>query len=100
MNPHGPSIFDIMILVLPIFGIYFFLIIRPQQKQEKKRKAMLSTLSKGDKVLTAGGLIGTVSEVMGEEFKLEIAQNVKVKMTRSSIVSLLNEPEVTKKPSA
>jgi len=70
--------------------IFYFLLIKPQQKQLKERQKMLSNLKVGDKVLTAGGIIGTISSLNNDQIEVEIAKNVKVTMLRSSITSVLN----------
>jgi preprotein translocase subunit YajC len=75
-----------------IMGIFYFLLIRPQQKQASERKNMLAALKPGDKVLTNGGLIGLIDAVAGDELQMEIAKNVKVTVVRSGVAGLLSEP--------
>ncbi len=73
---------------LPIVAIglvFYFLVIAPANKQRKKTQEMLSALQKGDRVLTTGGIYGTVQGVEGEVVYLKIAENVKVKVARSAI---------------
>jgi preprotein translocase subunit YajC len=70
--------------------IFYFLLIKPQQKQLKERQKMLSNLKVGDKVLTAGGIIGTISSLDNDKIEVEIAKNVKVTMLKSSVTSVLN----------
>jgi len=73
---------------LPIIAIglvFYFLVIGPANKQRKKQQEMLSTLKKGDKVLTSGGIYGTIQGVEGDAVYLKIADNVKVKVARSAI---------------
>jgi preprotein translocase subunit YajC len=70
--------------------IFYFLLIKPQQKQLKERQKMLSNLKVGDKVLTAGGIIGTISSLNNDQIEVEIAKNVKVTMLKSSVTSVLN----------
>ncbi len=67
------------------FGIFYFLLIRPQQKQQKARQEMLSNLQKGDKVVTIGGMYGTIKEITDEEITLKISDNVQIKMARYGI---------------
>lgn len=74
-----------------IFVIFYFLIVRPQQKQAKKRQAMIKNLQKGDEVITVGGLHGRVVGTTDTILTVEIADNVKVKMERSGIQSLKGE---------
>lgn len=72
-----------------IMVIFYFLLIRPQQKQMKERKAMLETLKTGDKVLTNGGLMGVITGITADELEVEIARNVKVTIVRSAIAGLV-----------
>jgi len=90
MNSNNPSfIMQIMPFLLMIL-IFYFLLIKPQQKQLKERQKMLSNLKVGDKVLTAGGIIGTISSLNNDQIEVEIAKNVKVTMLKSSVTSVLN----------
>ena len=78
---------------LPIIAIglvFYFLVIAPANKQRKKQAQMLSALKKGDRVLTTGGIYGTVQGVEPEAVYLKIAENVKVKVARSAISSLVS----------
>lgn len=79
--------------VIAIFLIFYFLVIRPQQKQMKEHKAMLDALKKGDRILTAGGLYGVVLSLRGPDIEVKIAENVRVLMTRASITKLANPAE-------
>lgn len=75
----------------PIIGIglvFYFLVIAPANKQRKQTQAMLSSLKKGDRVITTGGIYGTVQGVEPDAVYLKIAENVKVKVTRSAISGL------------
>jgi len=73
---------------LPIFLILYFLLIRPQQQRQKKMKQMLGELKKGDKVITNGGIIGTIVGLDDNKAVLKIAENVKVEFQKSAIVSI------------
>ncbi len=75
-----------------IMGIFYFLLIRPQQKQANERKNMLAALKPGDKVLTNGGIVGVVTAAEGEELQVEVAKSVKLTVVRSGIAGLMNEP--------
>ena len=70
--------------VIMIF-IFYFLVIRPQRKQEQERQDMLSKLKKGDSVITSGGLIGKIDSVSDAEIKVEIADRVKVRVAREDV---------------
>ena len=81
-----------------IFVIFYFFLIRPQQKKAKEHKIMVANLKRGDKVVTSGGIVGTVERVMeNDKAEIEISENVKVEIIRSTgIQGLLNTPEPKK----
>lgn len=82
----------------PIVGIglvFYFLVIAPANKQRKKTQEMLSSLKKGDRVTTTGGIYGTIQGVEPDAVYLRIAENVKVKVARSAISGVLNEESET-----
>ena len=74
--------------IAAIFLVFYFLVIAPANKQRKKTAEMLSTLKKGDRVLTSGGIYGTIQSVEAEVVYLKIAENVKVKVARSAITGI------------
>ncbi len=86
-----------MVAVLAItVGIFYFMIIRPQQKKQKETEAMLAAVRKGDRVLTAGGVFGTVIGRKGEKDEvvvLKVADDVKMEFSKSSIVQVLERGE-------
>ncbi len=81
-----------------IFVIFYFFLIRPQQKKVKEHKAMVQALKRGDKVITSGGITGTVERIIdNDKVEVIIAENVKVEIIRSTgIQGLLNSTEVKK----
>ena len=80
-----------LLMMLPVF--YFFLI-RPQQQRAKQQKQMLEALRRGDKVVTSGGIIGTIAKVISDtEVAVDIAENVRVRVMRSTISQVLAKPE-------
>ena len=81
-----------------IFVIFYFFLIRPQQKKVKEHKLMVQNLKRGDKVITSGGIIATVERVMeNDRAEIEIAENVKVEIVRSTgVQGLANIPEPKK----
>lgn len=81
---QGNWLSTLMPLVV-IFAIFYFLMIRPQQKQQKKHREMLGALKKGDKVVTRGGIMGTVYGIAENIVTLEVAENVRVKITRDAV---------------
>lgn len=74
-----------------IFGVFYFLLIRPQQTRAKEMKAMLAALRRGDRVVTAGGILGTVQRVKegSDEIEVDIAPNVRVTVIRDTITTVL-----------
>ncbi len=82
------SLVSTLVPLVVIFAIFYFLMIRPQQKQQKKHREMLGALKRGDKVLTRGGIMGTVTEIENTVVTLEIAKNVLVQFTRDSIAGV------------
>ena len=77
-----------------IFVVFYFLLIRPQQKKQQEHRTMLEGLRRGDRVVTGGGIVGTVNKVVGaEEVEVDIAQGVRVKVLRSTISSVLAKPD-------
>ena len=81
-----------------IFVIFYFFLIRPQQKKVKEHKAMVESLKRGDKVVTSGGITGTISRVIdNDKVEVEIADNVTVEIIRGTgIQSLMNSQEIKK----
>ena len=80
-----------------IFVIFYFFLIRPQQKRIKDHKIMVAALKRGDKVVTSGGIVGTVEKILGDDkVDLLIAENVTVQVVQSTIQSLLSKPDTKK----
>lgn len=77
-----------------IFVVFYFLLIRPQQTKQKQHRTMLDALRRGDRVVTGGGILATVSRIVNsEEVEVDIAPNVRVRVLRSTITSVLAKPE-------
>jgi len=94
MGSQGITQFIPLIL---IFVIFYFFLIRPQQKRVKDHKAMVDTLKRGDEVITSGGIIGTVDRVLEDDrIEVLISENVKVQIIRSTITSQLKKEEIKK----
>ena len=74
--------------------IFYFILIRPQQRREKERRALLSAVKSGDKVLFGGGLIGVVTNVADKTFTIKVADKVKVDVVRSAVTQVLDKGEV------
>jgi preprotein translocase subunit YajC len=83
-----------LIPLVLLFGIFYFLIIRPQQQRMKAHQAMVSAVKRGDTVVTAGGLIGKVSKVKDDgELLVEIADNVQVRVLKSTLTEVRSKGE-------
>lgn len=87
-EPSAAAGFAQLTPILLIMVVFYFLLIRPQQKKLKEHKAMVEGMKKGDKIVTAGGIIGTVIEVSDEEVKVEIAEGTRVRIKRDTIVNM------------
>lgn len=79
-----------------IFVVFYFLLIRPQQKRAKDHRDMLGNLRRGDRVVTGGGIVGSVQKVADDELTIEIAENVRVKVIRSTVTTVLARTEPAK----
>tara|TARA_B100000029_G_scaffold406438_1_gene407063 strand:- start:2880 stop:3164 length:285 start_codon:yes stop_codon:yes gene_type:complete len=80
-----------------IFVIFYFFLIRPQQKKIKEHKAMVGSLKRGDEVVTSGGIVGKIERVLGDDkVDLIISENVTVQVVQSTIQSLLKKSDVKK----
>ena len=77
-----------------IFVVFYFLLIRPQQKKVKQHKEMITAVRRGDRVITSGGIVGTVTKVIDEQFvQLEIAEGTRVRLVRGTITEVLAKAE-------
>ena len=80
-----------------IFVIFYFFLIRPQQKKVKEHKQMVAALKRGDEVITSGGIVGKVEKIIGDDkIDVSISENVTVEVVQSTISSLLNKPNTKK----
>ena len=80
-----------------IFVIFYFFLIRPQQKKIKEHKAMVAALKRGDNVITSGGIVGTIEKVLSDDkVEISISENVTIKVVKSTIQSLLNKSDTKK----
>ena len=78
-----------MMLIVIMFGVLYFLMIRPQMKRAKEHKTMIEALQKGDEVISGGGILGRVSKLNENYVTLEVAQNVEMTLQRSAIQVVL-----------
>ena len=81
----GGGMGSMLLMIGVLFVIMYFFMIRPQQKKQKQLREMRNTLQKGDKVITAGGIYGTINEIKDQYVLLEIDNNVKIRVDRSTI---------------
>ena len=88
-GPAGTFVF-----IVPMIVLFYFLMIRPQQQQMKKHKAMIEAVKRGDTVTLSNGMIGKVTRVENEEAMVEIAQGVNVRVVRSMIADVRNRTAI------
>ncbi len=89
MQPQGNPLLSLAPIVA-IFVIFYFLLIRPQQKQQKAHEKMLEALKKGDKILTSGGFYGTIVGIKGTDLEVRFAENVKLTIAKSAVAKLIS----------
>jgi preprotein translocase subunit YajC len=86
-----------LVMFALIIGIFYFLILRPQQKRQKDRQKLLDAIKKGDKIITSGGLHGTVAGVDDKTLLVQVADNVKLKFDRAAVSMIVKEGEPEQK---
>ncbi len=91
--PAGMASLAQFVPLILIFVVFYFLLIRPQQKKAKEHQNYLANLKKGDKVITGGGIYGQIAGITDNVVTLEIAENVRIKVTRSAIGGSASEAE-------
>jgi preprotein translocase subunit YajC len=89
----GGGLFEAIIPLVLIFAVFYFLLIRPQQKKVKVHREMLGNIRRGDRVVTGGGIYGTVTKVNENEVIVQIAEAVKVRVARGTIAEVLSKTE-------
>lgn len=87
--PAAGGGYESLILILLMFAVLYFLMIRPQMKRAKEHKSLIEALQKGDEVITAGGLLGRISKVSDNYVTLQVADNVEVQVQRPSVQLVL-----------
>jgi preprotein translocase subunit YajC len=93
----GGDPFMTFLPIILIFVVFYFLLIRPQQKKVKQHRQMVSALRRGDKIVTAGGMIGTVTKIVNDnEAQVELAEGVRVRVVRHTISEVLGNSEAPK----
>ena len=84
----GPGMGDFLFIII-LFAVFYFLLIRPQQKRAKEHRNMVEALAKGDEVVTQGGVLGKIREVGDAFITLEIAEGTEIKVQRSAVGALM-----------
>ena len=90
---RGPSLFGAMIPFILVFAIFYLLIIRPSRTKQKKHQEMVEQLKPGNKVLTSGGIYGTVMGVQKDRIELKVASNVKIDISKNAVAAILTPPK-------
>lgn len=100
VGEESSGIISLLPLVL-IFVVFYFLLIRPQQKKMKAHRALVDAVKRGDRIVTGGGMMGTVTKVTNDnELQVEIAEGVKVKIVRGTIQEVISKTEPADKGGA
>ena len=89
LQAAGGGSAQFLIMMVLIFGVMYFLMIRPQQKKQKEQREMISALTVGDEELTSGGIVGKITKVSDNFLTLQIAEGTEILIQRASIVSML-----------
>ncbi len=95
----GAGGIEFLVWMVFLFGLMYFLLIRPQKKQQKKHQDMISSLKKGDRVLTTGGILGTIKAISDPIIYLDVADGVTIKIRKEHIGGLQTEAKVDEKDS-
>tara|TARA_B100000214_G_C23431451_1_gene385029 strand:- start:15 stop:317 length:303 start_codon:yes stop_codon:yes gene_type:complete len=90
-SAQQPSMLASFVPLILIFLIFYFLLIRPQQKRQKEHKLLLDAIQRGDEILTSGGIVGKVTKVDGEKLSVDISSNVNVIVIRSTVADVLKK---------
>ncbi|MBI3297510.1 MAG: preprotein translocase subunit YajC [Elusimicrobia bacterium] len=94
MNGAQPNPLAGFVPLIAMVAIFYFLVIRPQQKQQKAHEAMLAALKKGDRIVTSGGLYAVIVDLRGPDLDVKLGDSLKVRITRASVAKLANGPEL------
>ena len=90
----GGDMFGAFLPLILIFVVFYFLLIRPQQKKQKEHQGKLSNIRRGDKILTGGGFYGTVTKVISDtELQVELAEGVKVRVAKGTVMDVISKTE-------
>lgn len=81
--------------IIILFAIFYFLLIRPQQKKAKEHREMINSLKKGNRVITSGGIHGTITSLDETTLTLEVAENVKIKVSRGNVGAMISADQAS-----
>lgn len=84
----GNALFELLFPLIMVFAIIYFMILRPQQKRQREHEAMVNAVSRGDTVITQGGLVGKVAKISDDELEVDFAENARIKVVKSMIISV------------
>jgi preprotein translocase subunit YajC len=91
----GGSPLSMLLPFVLIFGVFYFIVIMPAKKQQKKKDAMIAALKKGDRIVTSGGIFGTVATVEDDALLLKVAENTKIRISKSAVAGLVGSDGTT-----
>ena len=86
----GGSPLGMMVPLLLVFGLFYFIVILPAKKQQKQKDRMIAALKKGDRVVTSGGIHGTVAGVESDTLMLKVSENTKIRVSRNAVTGLVD----------
>jgi preprotein translocase subunit YajC len=89
----GPSQLPLLLVIVATFAIFYFILIRPQQKKQKELQKMIEALKKGDRVMTSGGIFGSVVGIKDNIVVLKIDEDTKIEIIKSAVVSVVKKAE-------
>jgi preprotein translocase subunit YajC len=92
-RPQGASLFGALVPFILVFVIFYLLIVMPQRKKQKKHMTMVGQLKSGDRIITSGGIFGTVMGVQQDRIELKVAANVKIDITKSAVAVILDQQQ-------
>lgn len=91
----GPPNLSFLLVLLAMFAMFYFVLIRPQRKKQKETKEMVQGLKKGDRVLTNGGIFGTIAGVHDAIIVLKIAEDVKIEILKSAVANVVQDKQAS-----
>ena len=84
----GNALFELLFPLIMVFAIIYFMILRPQKKRQREHEAMVNAVSRGDTVITQGGLVGKVAKIGDDELEVDFAEYARIKVVKSMIISV------------